>query len=120
MRREMIFRIVVGIVAIGWTSFLFSQYGAIQKISELTSGPSEHLSVQDLTPSEQKEINTARKQLTDIEAKIRKNHGEAVRNFSNNSTTADCKGSQTTVEIRESQVLITDHYAGRGENPPCF
>ena len=83
-------------------------------------GPSEHLSVESLTTDEQKQLDAARKQLSDIEAKVRKSHGESVRSFEGGATTADCKGSQTIVEIHEMQALIRTEYAGRGNNPGCF
>jgi|ERR1035441_136032 hypothetical protein len=128
---ERIFRVLVIVVAVAWTSFLFhnmvlngqTSTSVLADPARLVvgpAGPSEHLSVEDLKPDEQKDLDAARKQLLDVEARIRKGHGEAVRDYTGGSTTADCKGAETIVEVREAQVLIRTLYAGRGDNPPCF
>ncbi len=82
--------------------------------------PTEKLAVENLTPDEQKQIDAARKQLRDVEAKIRRGHGEFVRNVEGVATTADCWLSNTIVEIHETQVLIRTKYAGSVEHPGCF
>ncbi|MFH1741005.1 MAG: hypothetical protein ABIH23_18540 [bacterium] len=82
--------------------------------------PSEKVEVEQLTEEEWKLLTETKKAYVDALAKIRRAHGEQLRGYSGGSTPADCRGSQSTVEIRGKQAVRTTQFARRGGNPICF
>jgi len=88
--------------------------------SDTSSVPPVVHEFERFTQQEKSEIESAHKHLKEVEGRIRSSHGESVRGFTNGSTTADCRASQTVVEIMDDGVLKTTMHAGVGDNPTCF
>ena len=80
----------------------------------------DKIEVEPLTEAEWKELSAARKKLQEVQDKIRSSHGEFRRHTDCTGgwciETTECRGSETTVEIRGKQVLKTTRYANGG----CF